>query len=101
MRVDQAIVDFSHELPQVKKASDLWNAWFGLCDCKNKPIPGGINAMKCHHKALWRKSCGQAGNRTFLRWKNDIKCMMGEQALCRNGKFLGGHVCSVSICCKL
>lgn len=65
----------------MKKASDWWNVWFGFGKHNNQPIPGGINAMETDHKPSWRKSYDQAGNRTFSRWKNIIKCMTKEKNL--------------------
>ena len=88
-RVNSAIVGCGHELPRVKKASDLWNAWFGLSKCKNQPIPGGIDAMEIQHKALWRRLHDRAANRTFSRWKNAIKCVKEEQSSCQKSNFLG------------
>jgi hypothetical protein len=33
----------------------LWNEWYGLEDCKDKPVAAEIAAMERHQKSKWQK----------------------------------------------
>jgi hypothetical protein len=45
----------------------LWNEWYGLEDCKDKPLVGGIAAMERQQKSKWRKHFSPAEKKHFSR----------------------------------
>ena len=45
----------------------LWNEWYGLEDCEDEPVVGGISAMERQHKLKWRKHFSPSGKKNFSR----------------------------------
>ena len=65
----------------MKKASNLWNAWFGKDKYHNQPVPGGIAEMEACHKTSWSVLYDPTENKAFLRSKCIIKQMMEEKEI--------------------
>jgi hypothetical protein len=42
-------------VPKHHSIQSLWNEWYGLEDCQDKPVVGGIAAMERQQKSKWRK----------------------------------------------
>jgi hypothetical protein len=45
----------------------LWNEWYGLEDCEDKPVVGGIAAIERHQKSKWRKHFSPSEKKHFSR----------------------------------
>lgn len=45
----------------------LWNKWYGLGDCEDKPVVGGIAAIERHHKSKWWNHFSASEKKHFSR----------------------------------
>ncbi len=54
-------------VPKHHSIQSLWNEWYGLEDCVDKPVVGGIAAMERLHKSKWRKHFSPSEKKYFSR----------------------------------
>jgi hypothetical protein len=54
-------------VPKHHSIQSFWNEWYGLEDCKDKPVVGGIAAMERQHKSKWRKHFSPSETKHFSR----------------------------------
>jgi hypothetical protein len=52
-------------VPKHHSIQSLWNKWYGLEDCEDKPVVGGIAAMERQHKSKWQKHFSPSKKNTF------------------------------------
>jgi hypothetical protein len=53
--------------PKHHSIQSLWKEWYGLEDCQDKPVVGGIAAMERQQKAKWRKHFSPSKKKSFSR----------------------------------
>ena len=54
-------------VPKHHSIQSLWNEWYGLEECEDKPVVGGISAMERQHKSKWRKHFSPSEKKYFSR----------------------------------
>jgi hypothetical protein len=52
-------------VPKHHSIQSLWNEWYGLEDCQDKPVVGGIAAMERQQKSKWRKHFSPSEEKYF------------------------------------
>ena len=77
---------FGYHLPNVRSATELWNVWYGLGKYKNKPIPGGVDALESQRSNDWRRGYAKQHTQMFSRYRMSIEYMKEESKLLVNQK---------------
>ena len=80
-----AFPGYNYDMPNVKSATALWDAWFGTGQYKDVPVVGGILALEKQKKQNielnWRKEYAPKDNKKVSRWRLSVKYMLEEKGL--------------------
>ena len=68
------IFGYTYRLPpSPSSVTEMWDAWFGLGEYEDKPIPGGVAQMNVLHKARWRTAYKGHERKHFSRYNVIVK----------------------------